>query len=84
MSLKQYHSSSLSPGSLRSVENTTDSEVGYVQVRVRGYDTDGNQLDSYLNNTQDLSAGGTWAFSVPILDAEDFEDYDIQVSDSAF
>ena len=55
----------------------------YVEVQVRAYDADGNQLDSYLDNTNDLQAGGTWAFSVPILDAEEFEEYDIAVTDSA-
>lgn len=66
------------------VENTTDEEKGYVEVRVRGYDADGNQLDSYLDNTQDLAGGGTWAFAVPIFDYEDLEEYDIQVNDQPF
>lgn len=66
------------------VENTTDETKDYVQVRVRAYDADGNQIDSYLDNTMDLQGGGTWAFSVAILEYEGFEDYDIQVSDSPF
>lgn len=65
------------------VENTTDEVKDYVQVQVRAYDADGNQLDSYMDNTSDLQAGGTWAFSVPILDAEEMEEYDIAVTDSA-
>ena len=66
------------------VENTTDEQKDYVEVRVRAYDADGNQLDNYLDNTTDLQAGGTWAFEVMILDYEDMEEYDIQVSDSPF
>ena len=65
------------------VENTTDSVKDYVQVQVRAYDADGNQLDSYLDNTTDLQAGGTWAFEVMIIDYEDMEEYDIGVTDSA-
>lgn len=66
------------------VENTSDKQKDYVEVRVRGYDSDGNQLDSYRDNTTDLQSGGTWKFSVMILDYEEFEEYDIQVSDSPF
>lgn len=65
------------------VENTTDESKDYVQVQVRGYDADGNQLDSYMDNTSNLQAGGTWAFEVPILDYEEMEEYDIAVTDSA-
>jgi hypothetical protein len=66
------------------VENTTDKTKDYVEVRVRGYDSDGNQLDSYFTNTTDLQGGGTWAFEVMILDPEDIDEYDIQVTDSPF
>ena len=67
------------------VENTRDEDLDYVEVRVRVYDEDGNQLDNYLTNTTDLAAGGTWAFEVMILDDdEDIDDYDIQVNDSPF
>ena len=66
------------------IENTTDESKDYVQVQVRGYDADGNQLDSYMDNTSNLQAGGTWAFEVPNLDYEEMEEYDIAVTDSAF
>lgn len=66
------------------VENTTDETKDYVEVRVRAYDADGNQLDSYPDNTTDLQGDGTWLFSVAILEYEEFDDYDIQVSDSPF
>lgn len=64
------------------VENMTDEVKDYVQVQVRAYDADGNQLDSYLDNTTDLQAGGTWKFEVPILDYEEMEEYDIAVTDT--
>lgn len=64
------------------VENTTDEVKDYIQVQVRAYDADGNQLDSYLDNTTDLQAGGTWAFEVMILDYEEMEEYDIAVTDT--
>lgn len=67
------------------VENTRDESTDHVEVRVRVYDSDGNQFDSYLDNTTDLQAGGSWKFSVYILDEEDeIGDYDIQVKDNPF
>ena len=67
------------------VENQSDEMLSYVEVRVRVYDEDGNQLDRYFTNTSDLDAGQTWAFEVMILeDADDVADYDIVVTDSPF
>lgn len=67
------------------VENTRDESLDYVEVRARVYDSDGNQLDSYFDNTTDLQAGGSWKFSVYILDEEaEIGDYDIQVKDTPF
>lgn len=65
------------------VENTTDETKSYVQVQARGYDADGNQLDSYIDNTTDLQGGGTWKFEVMVIDHEEIEEYDIAVTDSA-
>jgi len=67
------------------VSNNADTMASYVQVTVRIYDGDGNQLDSYIDNTSDLAADTTWAFEVMILeDAEDIDDYDIAVEDIRF
>ena len=67
------------------VENKGDEMLSYVEVRVRVYDEDDNQLDRYFTNTSDLDAGRTWAFEVMILeDADDVADYDIAVTDSPF
>lgn len=65
------------------VENTTDEAKDYVEVQARVYDADGNQLDSYIDNTNNLQAGGTWAFEVMVLDPEEMEEYDIAVTDTA-
>jgi len=67
------------------VSNNADTMARYVQVTVRVYNEAGNQLDSYIDNTNDLSGGGTWAFEVMIFeDAEDIADYDIAVEDIRF
>lgn len=67
------------------VRNNADVMADYVQVTVRVYDSDGNQLDSYIDNTSDLAGGGTWSFEVMILDdSEDVDDYDIAVEDIRF
>ena len=67
------------------VSNNADTMASYVQVTVRVYDGDGNQLDSYIDNTSDLAADTTWAFEVVIVeDAEDIDDYDIAVEDIRF
>lgn len=66
------------------VENQGD-EYGYVEVSVRVYNVDGQQLDQYIDNTQGLQNDTEWAFEVMMLeDAEDVDDYDIGVSDSRY
>lgn len=66
------------------VENNSSARKEYVEVNVRVYDQNGNQLDNYFSNTTDLDAGRSWSFEVQILeDAEDVSNYDISVTDSA-
>lgn len=66
------------------IENTTDEMKDYVEVSARVYDADGNQLNNYWTNTTDLQAGGTWKFEIMIYEeADDIEEYDIRVTDSA-
>ena len=67
------------------VENRGD-EYDYVEVWVRIYNEDGHHLDSYLDNTSNLSADGTWAFNIMIFgyDAEEIAAYDIAVSGSRY
>ena len=67
------------------VENNSGERLDYVEVSVRVYDADGNQLESYFTNTTDLDDGGTWSFDVNIFeDAADIDSYDITVEDSAW
>lgn len=67
------------------VENNTGERLDYVEINVRVYDEDGNQLESYFTNTTDLDDGGTWAFEVMIFeDADDVDSYDIAVEDTAW
>jgi hypothetical protein len=64
------------------VANNADSVVSYVEVTVRVYDSDGNQLDRYIDNTTELAPNTNWAFQVSIReDPDSFEEYDIAVGD---
>lgn len=64
------------------VENNSDEMVRYVEVTARVYDADGNQLDSYIDNTSDLDAGRSWSFEIMLLEESDeIDDYDIAVED---
>ena len=59
-------------------ENTGDSQLSYAEIRVRWYDDEGNQLDSSLDNINDLNPGRTWKFEVPYLgDGREVAEYDI-------
>ena len=67
------------------VENNSGERLNYAVVTVRVYDEDGNQLESYIDNTTDLDDGRTWAFEVMIFeDAEDIDSYDIAVEDTTW
>ena len=67
------------------VQNNSGERLDYVEVTVRIYDEDDNQLDSYFTNTTDLDDGGTWAFEVMIFEeSEDIASYDIAVEDTVW
>ena len=62
------------------VANTSEERVEYVEVRARIYNTGGNQLDRYLDSTNDLAAGSTWSFDIIVLENPgDVGSYDIAV-----
>ncbi|ELY98802.1 hypothetical protein C481_16412 [Natrialba asiatica DSM 12278] len=64
------------------VGNNSDEMANYVQVTARIYDADGNQFDSYLDNTTDLAAGNSWSFeNMGPRGAEDIDSYDIAIED---
>ena len=57
------------------LENKTDQDQGYIQVQFNLYDSDGVQLGSTMDNTNNLAAGGKWRFEAIVTeeDATDFE-----------
>jgi len=50
------------------VERTEDREVTYLEVRVRFYDVDGEQLDSTIEQVSDVTEGDRWEFRVVFPD----------------
>ena len=68
------------------IANNTGEALDYVEVRAIFLDDSGTQLESSIDNTQDLAEGREWAFEVLMLESEPAEvaDYEIEVSDSPF
>lgn len=61
-------------------ENTGSTRIDTAEVRVRVYNSDGQQLGIYLDSTTDLDAGEEWSFQVILLEApSDIADYDIAI-----
>lgn len=62
-------------------ENVSDRQLSYAEVRARFYNEAGDQLDSSLDNTNDLDSGATWAFDIQYFaigeDAAEVDSYDI-------
>ena len=62
------------------VVNTGSERVQVVEIRVRVYNADGDQLGRYLARTGDLAGGNAWQFEVILLaPASSIADYDIVV-----
>ncbi|WP_440770034.1 FxLYD domain-containing protein [Natronorubrum sp. DTA28] len=60
------------------VENTGGDRIELVEVRVRVYNDDGEQIGRYLASTGDLDADVIWEFQVIILEPpDDLAEYDI-------
>lgn len=67
------------------IANNAETEASYIEVVVRTYDSDGNQLESYSDSTTNLAANTNWSFSVDLYTAtDDFDDYDISIRDVSF
>lgn len=67
------------------VANNTGDELDYVEVGVVLYNEEGQRIGDSFTNTTDLPDGQEWAFEVLLTeDADDIDDYDIAVTDSAF
>ncbi|ADJ14667.1 FxLYD domain-containing protein [Halalkalicoccus jeotgali] len=61
-------------------ENAGNTQINTAEVRVRVYNSDGQQLGTYLDSTSDLGTGEEWSFQVIILESpSDIADYDIAV-----
>lgn len=50
------------------IERIDDKEVTYLEVRVRFYDADGEQLDSTIEQVDDVTEGDRWEFRVVFPD----------------
>lgn len=67
------------------VANETGEELDYVEVGVVLYNEEGQRIGDSFTNTTDLPDGQEWAFEVLLTeDADDIDEYDIAVTDSAF
>ena len=49
------------------LKNISSSEFVYVSVTFAVYDSEGNQLDTALDNMNYLQAGSTWSFSATLI-----------------
>lgn len=62
------------------VENAANTTLATVEVRVRVYNADDEQLGRYVDSTGDLSGDSTWDFEVILLESpSDIAGYDIAV-----
>ena len=62
------------------VENAGDDRIEVVEVRVRVYGEDGEQLGRYLDSTGDLDGDSSWGFQVVLLESPaEISDYDVAV-----
>lgn len=62
------------------VENTGNGRMDTVEVRVRVYNSDGQQLGRYVASTGDLAGGSAWSFQVILLESPaDIASYDVAV-----
>ncbi len=50
------------------VVNNTNRTIGYAQVEINLYDSEGSLVDSTLDNINNLEPNGTWKFKAPILE----------------
>lgn len=50
------------------IERTDDREIAYLEVRVRFYDAEGEQLDSTIEQVSDVTEGDRWEFTVAFPD----------------
>ncbi|MFU8867212.1 FxLYD domain-containing protein [Natronococcus sp.] len=60
------------------VENTGDDRIQLIEIRVRVYNDEGEQVGRYLDVGGDLDPGASWSFTVIILEPlADIDDYEV-------
>lgn len=75
---EKYDTSDYLPFISGTFTNNTDSDFSYVSVEYALYDKDGAKIDSAIDSTDGLKAGGTWKYEAHILsDADDVESYEM-------
>ena len=50
------------------IKNNSGMEKGYMEVTFTLYDTNGNNIGTALDNTNNLKDGGTWKFEAMVLE----------------
>lgn len=62
-------------------KNVADQRLNYVEIKVKFYNKDKVLLESFMDNTNDLSPGEKWRFKVmyPGMNAEEVEYYKVGV-----
>lgn len=82
----EFYEEDYSAGVEGVVANNTGGELGYVEVGVVFYNSEGQRIDDSFTNTTDLPDGEEWVFDVMFLgdDAGEVDDYSIAATDSAF
>lgn len=58
------------------IVNTTDKELGSVDISINLYDEAGNQIGNTYDITSNLAAGGNWNFKAIVVE-ENFSTYEI-------
>ena len=46
------------------ISNNTNKPYSYVEIDVNFFDSDGTQIESGIDNVQNLAGNGSWSFSV--------------------
>ncbi|WP_049891506.1 FxLYD domain-containing protein [Natronococcus amylolyticus] len=60
------------------VENTGDDRIQLVEIRVRVYNDEGEQVGRYLDVGGDLDPGASWSFTAIILEPlADIDEYEV-------
>lgn len=82
----EFYEEDMGAGVRGTVQNASDSEIGYVGVRVEFLNSEGTRISKNFTNTSDLGGGQKWKFDVMFLgdDASNVDDYKVEVSNSAF